>query len=149
MCKDQTKFFAWGVIFGMCVMVAGMYATNSGAGGTDVRVRHVGTRSGGGVASIIGLQRWNDTVLFSWTAPTTGTPAVMYTMQVDWTNGEDYAILGIEELYESIPLLQGDTVRVRVAGIDAANVQGPWSVWSQDYAVTGGQGLRGGSVENE
>ena len=71
---------------------------------------------------------------FVWAAPTSGSPVQHYVAEV-LVNEKDTVY------FESIPdestLLEvtfGNKYRMRVAGVDAAGVQGPWSEWSDPYA---------------
>lgn len=71
-------------------------------------------------------------MVFAWTAPSTGTPAVKYEVQVrrggmrssDITTTE----VTITEITISVAWLTLYEVRVR--GIDAQNNRGQWSAWS-------------------
>jgi hypothetical protein len=71
---------------------------------------------------------------FTWTAPTTGTPVDHYVVEV-LTNERE------TELFDPVPseslmvsVIYGNKYRVRVAAVDASNIQGPYSNWSQPYA---------------
>lgn len=71
--------------------------------------------------------------VYAWTAPTEGTPVAHYTAQVLIN---DVDILTIEPVFServSIEMEYGNKYRVRVAGVDAAGVKGPYSLWSLPY----------------
>jgi len=71
--------------------------------------------------------------VYNWTAPTEGTPVAHYTVQVLIN---DVDILTIEPVFSetvSIEMEYGNKYRVRVAGVDAAGVKGPYSLWSLPY----------------
>ena len=71
---------------------------------------------------------------FEWTAPTSGTPVHHYVAEV-LVNEKD--TLYFDSIPNEATLLEatyGNKYRMRVAGVDAAGVQGPWSEWSNPYA---------------
>jgi len=73
-------------------------------------------------------------LLFTWSAPTTGTPADHYVAQV-LVNERDTMELGPLPLTEvSIFAEYGNKYRIRVAAVDADGHQGPMSLWSEPHS---------------
>jgi hypothetical protein len=71
----------------------------------------------------------------SWAAPTDGTAVVSYVVEVE-VNGRDIETLDPVSTEEfMLPIKYGQKYRVRVAGVDAQNVQGPFSSWSAPYGT--------------
>ena len=75
---------------------------------------------------------------YSWQAPTYGTTPVHYVMELEKSLGDDTVSV------ETFKQIQGTSYRVlleygfkyrcRVAAVDARDVQGPWSPWSDIHA---------------
>ena len=72
-------------------------------------------------------------VEFTWTMPTTGTPVHHYLVQV-LVNERD-TLFYDPVMTESImlPVVYGNKYRIRVAAVDAYEIQGPLSIWSLPY----------------
>jgi len=96
-----------------------------------------------GTASMA-LAQLGENVTYIWTAPTTGTPVVNYVVQIS-IDGAPYEYVGdaASETYTfyAEALL---TYQIRVAGVDAQDRQGPYSVASDplflDYGAPGEAG---------
>ena len=86
---------------------------------------------------IIGQSTIDSRITWSWTSPTEGTPVAFYIMSVDWKKSPDYTVFGIANNYHAINMIAGDQVHVKVAGMDAEGIRGPYSIWSEVYAVPG------------
>lgn len=73
-------------------------------------------------------------VKFAWTAPTTGSSVHHYVAQV-LVNERDTLFFD-PVMGESImlPVSYGNKYRIRVAAVDANNIQGIMSIWSLPYA---------------
>lgn len=72
-------------------------------------------------------------VMASWTAPTTGSPAVSYVLQLS-VDGGPFVTYGTTETTSlSLTLDNLKTYIARVAGVDALGRQGPWSEDSDPY----------------
>jgi hypothetical protein len=73
-------------------------------------------------------------VRYTWSAPSNGTPVVSYKAEV-LVNDRDLLIFeGLQEEAVTIQVDFGNKYLVRVAAVDAADMQGPWSSWSLAYA---------------
>lgn len=73
-------------------------------------------------------------VRYTWSAPATGSPVVSYKAEV-MVNDRDLLVFeGLQDESVSIQVDYGNKYLVRVAGLDAQNKQGPWSIWSLAYA---------------
>ena len=90
---------------------------------------------------MLGMSSIGGRLTYSWDAPTTGTPVVYYVIQVHWTRGPDFMVSDIMRKYHTIYSICDDTVRVRVAGVDSMEIQGPYSIWSEPYYSPGAQQL--------
>lgn len=73
-------------------------------------------------------------VRYTWSAPTTGTPAVSYKAEVKVNDRDLLVFEGLQDESVSIQVDYGNKYLVRVAAIDSQNKQGPWSAWSVAYA---------------
>ena len=73
-------------------------------------------------------------ITYRWTEPTEGTPVVHYTIQVELAGGE-WIPIPAQPTEPTITINQDANVayRLRVAGVDAAGHQGPWSTPSVSY----------------
>ncbi len=72
-------------------------------------------------------------VTASWTAPSTGSPVHHYVVQLS-TNGGAYQAAGTSTTTSiNLTLTVGSTYTVRVAGVDAQDRQGAYSVASDPY----------------
>jgi len=68
---------------------------------------------------------------YNWDAPIGGTPVVYYVVELE-TNGLDVERLeDVTTETVMVPMKYGNKYRVRVAGVDAQGVQGPFSDWSR------------------
>ena len=70
---------------------------------------------------------------FTWTAPTTGTAVDHYVVVVLINERETQSFDSVPSESIMLPVIYGNKYRVRVAGVDASNIQGPYSPWSQPY----------------
>ena len=72
-------------------------------------------------------------VEFVWTAPTSGTSVHHYLAQV-LVNERDTLFFGpVETESIMLPVVYGNKYRIRVAAVDADDIQGPLSTWSLPY----------------
>ena len=71
---------------------------------------------------------------FVWTAPTTGTPVDHYVAQVVINDQDTLFFDPVPSEEMLVEVTYGNKYQMRVAGVDAANIQGPWSIWSQPVA---------------
>lgn len=76
---------------------------------------------------------------YRWDPPTTGSPVVKYVIQVSSDGGQtstqyvsDDDPLNVFVFYD---WAFATTYVIRVAGVDAADRQGPWSPWSDPYTT--------------
>lgn len=92
-------------------------------------------------------------IAWKWTAPTTGTAVVNYSGQIRMiTIDGDTALIyvtipapadtSIMPTY-SMPYQWGASMELRVAGVDVALRQGPWSWWSDPWVDAGPPGVSG------
>lgn len=72
-------------------------------------------------------------VEYTWTAPTTGTPVDHYVAEVMVNDGDTYLIDPVPGESIMLPVQYGNKYQIRVAAVDAANAQGPMSIWSLPY----------------
>ena len=70
---------------------------------------------------------------FTWTPPTTGTPVHHYVVEVVINERETEVYDPVSSESIMLPVTYGNKYRVRVAAVDAVDVQGPFSLWSQPY----------------
>lgn len=70
-------------------------------------------------------------VRWTWTPPTSGTPVDHYVVEIERTSHSASAVVSRNSFLMNVPM--DDLVRVRVAGVDAADRQGPFSQWSEYY----------------
>ena len=68
---------------------------------------------------------------FVWTAPTTGTPVHHYVAQVVINDLDTLFFDPVPTEEMLVEVTYGNKYKMRVAGVDAANIQGPWSIWSR------------------
>jgi hypothetical protein len=68
---------------------------------------------------------------YRWAHPTSGSVVDHYLVQVEY----DGVVGGMQSPSNVavVPYTRGRRIRVRVAGVDAAGRQGPWSEWSEYY----------------
>ena len=72
-------------------------------------------------------------VEFVWTAPVTGTSVHHYVAQV-LVNERDTLYFGpVTAESISLPVIYGNKYRIRVAAVDADDIQGSMSMWSLPY----------------
>ena len=64
---------------------------------------------------------------YEWTAPTTGSPAVKYAVEVSTNGSVTNTITVMDATRVTIEVQYGNDYSVRVAGIDSAERWGPWS----------------------
>ena len=72
-------------------------------------------------------------VEYTWTAPTTGTPADHYVAEVLVNEVDSYLIDQVQGESIMLPVQYGNKYQIRVAAVDAADTQGPMSIWSLPY----------------
>lgn len=87
----------------------------------------------GGVAQLRGEFDSPPVAHYIWTAPETGTPVEYYVVQI-LVNDVDIQV--IEPVYDqavNVEMDFGNKYMVRVAAVDAAGVQGTFSLWSVAY----------------
>lgn len=68
--------------------------------------------------------------VFSWAAPSTGTPVHHYKAQVIVNRTDTLFFDNLPSTTLKFSAKYGDDYMVRVAGVNASNRQGPWSDWS-------------------
>jgi len=71
---------------------------------------------------------------FIWTPPTSGTPVDHYVAEVLVNEQDTLYFNSIPDESTLLEVTYGNKYRMRVAGVDAAGVQGPWSQWSLPFA---------------
>ena len=77
-------------------------------------------------------------VNYSWTAPTTGTPVDHYVVQHSIDGGQWTEIGTTDENSFTLSATMGQSHQIRVAGVDAQDRQGPYSVASDPYLPDAG-----------
>jgi hypothetical protein len=70
---------------------------------------------------------------FNWTAPMTGTPAHHYVAQVLVNERDTLFFDPVTSTSIMLPVVYGNKYRIRVAAVDASDIQGPMSIWSVPY----------------
>lgn len=80
---------------------------------------------GVGVTPLAVVVRWH------WTEPTSGTPVDHYVVEIEHPSHEASAVVSRNSFIMNVAL--DDVVRIRVAGVDAEDRQGPFSEWSEYY----------------
>ena len=73
-------------------------------------------------------------VEFVWTGPTTGSTVHHYVAQVLVNEVDTLFFDPVMSKSILLPVTYGNKYRIRVAAVDAANIQGPLSMWSLPYA---------------
>jgi len=71
---------------------------------------------------------------YQWSAPTTGSTVVQYVVQHEIDGGNWVTVGTTDTNSYTLDLTVGQSHRIRVAGLDAQNRQGPWSVASDPYS---------------
>lgn len=74
----------------------------------------------------------------AWTAPTTGSPVVLYVLQLSMDDGDWLDCCTSPTPAAAVQLETGHAYRARVAGRDALNRMGPWSQPSASYYADAG-----------
>lgn len=101
-----------------------------------------------GVLAAAGITSWGNptepVINYHWAAPVSGTAVASYSLQAevdgvvtDWPE----PIIGEAFTWPAYPY--GQTLRVRVAGVDSLGRQGPWSEWSDGWIDNGPPGEAG------
>ena len=72
-------------------------------------------------------------VNYTWTAPTTGSPVDHYVVQHSINGGQWAQIATTNENSYTLSATVGQSHQIRVAGVDAEDRQGPFSVASDPY----------------
>lgn len=86
-----------------------------------------------GVVLVNGAVKDAPPVHYVWTAPTEGSPVVFYRVQLSRNDGEFTVIDTAPTTSYTLAVLWGDKYVIRVAGVDAAGRQGPYSIPSEPY----------------
>ncbi|HOX26952.1 MAG TPA: fibronectin type III domain-containing protein [Candidatus Krumholzibacteria bacterium] len=73
-------------------------------------------------------------VTASWTPPTEGSPVDHYILQLSTDGGPFSTVASVSGTSYVLDLEIGHTYIARVAGVDAQDRQGPWSVSSDPYS---------------
>jgi len=74
-------------------------------------------------------------VEFVWTAPATGSAVHHYKAQVLINEVDTLIYDPVPSESILLPVIYGNKYRIRVAAVDAANIQGPMSIWSLPYTA--------------
>ena len=69
----------------------------------------------------------------AWSPPVYGTPVVHYVLQLSVNDGIWVTIATPADTTYAVPVTEGNSHRVRVAGVDAEDRQGPFSLSSEAY----------------
>jgi len=77
-------------------------------------------------------------VNYSWTAPTTGTPVDHYVVQHSIDGGQWTEVGTTDDNSFTLSATMGQSHQIRVAGVDASDRQGPYSVASDPYLPDAG-----------
>lgn len=81
----------------------------------------------------LGVVRWgceeSTVVTATWTRPTEGSPVVYYRIEIEMVGAWPDTTVKIP-----VPVW-ADSLRGRVAGVDAQGRQGPWSEWNEWYPI--------------
>lgn len=72
--------------------------------------------------------------VFTWSGPTAGTPVHHYLAQVEVNDRDILVFDQVPSESISLPVVYGNKYRIRVAAVDASNIQGPMSPWSVPYS---------------
>jgi hypothetical protein len=72
-------------------------------------------------------------ITYTWNAPTTGSPVDHYVVEVSLDGGPFYQVGTASENTYVFSAPVGESHQVRVAGVDASDRQGPYSVASEPY----------------
>ena len=70
----------------------------------------------------------------SWTPPTEGSPVDHYVLQISTDGGPFTTVASVSATSYTLSLEVGSSYVARVAGVDAQDRQGPWSVDSDPYS---------------
>jgi hypothetical protein len=70
---------------------------------------------------------------FNWTAPTTGTPVHHYIAQMLVNERDTLFFDSVMSESITVSVVYGNKYRIRVAAVDASDIQGPMSIWSVPY----------------
>ena len=78
------------------------------------------------------------TIQFSWDSPTEGTQAIFYVVVVDWEDDNfDQYINHVNETHTILEWHPRTHVRAKVAAVDSAGMQGPFSAWTDTLFTKG------------
>ena len=86
-----------------------------------------------GVFLVTGAVKDAPPVNYVWTAPTEGSRVVFYRVQLSRNDGEFAVIDSTPTTSYTLAVEWGDKYVIRVAGVDAADRQGPYSIPSEPY----------------
>ena len=86
-----------------------------------------------GVFLVTGAVKDAPPVNYVWTPPTEGSPVVFYRVQLSRNDGEFAVIDSTPTTSYTLAVEWGDKYVIRVAGVDAADRQGPYSIPSEPY----------------
>ena len=133
MSPRETKLFATGTAFGLMLAVAMLYiaACYPVDSANDSRFKVASPAA----PVMLGHSDIDGYMVYSWTAPTSGTPVEYYTMRITWSVAGIQHATGIPNKYFPITKIPGNWVKVAVAGIDSLGVMGPYSLDSEDFWI--------------
>jgi hypothetical protein len=79
------------------------------------------------------LAQTTQTIHYTWTAPTTGSPVNHYIVQHAIGGGAWVQVASVTTLTYDLAATVLESHQIRVAGVDASSRQGPWSAASLAY----------------
>jgi hypothetical protein len=74
-----------------------------------------------------------ENIMYSWNKPTTGSPVDIYIGQLEISGVVRIPFTCSEDTFWIFEVRVDKQHRLRIAGIDSAKAQGPWSMWSKIY----------------
>lgn len=85
----------------------------------------------GGRNVALGQADTGSTWTYEWTAPTTGSPAAYYLVEIVVNNVDTIHFERVAATRVDVPVELGSDYKVRVMAFDASDRPGPYSGWSQ------------------